>query len=63
MYAIMSKKSNGGVQMLTDIEIATANKQEPIVKIAKKLGIKKSDLELYGNNIAKINAKNKKNRK
>lgn len=41
--------------MLTDIEIATSNKKVPIVKIAKKIGLRKKDLELYGENVAKIN--------
>ena len=49
--------------MLTDIEIATQNKQLSILKIAKKLGLKKADLELYGDNIAKIKLYNQLKKK
>ena len=41
--------------MLTDLEIAQASKIEPIVDVAKRLGINASDLELYGKYKAKIN--------
>ena len=40
--------------MLTDIQIAQAAKMLPITEIAKKLGIPKEDLELYGDFKAKI---------
>jgi len=40
--------------MLTDIEIAQANKMKPIVEIAERYGIKAKDLELYGKYKAKI---------
>ena len=39
---------------MTDIEIAKSNKMQSIIKIAKKLGLKSSDLILYGNYKAKI---------
>lgn len=42
---------------MTDIEIANAKKLLPIEKIAKKIGIKKEDLEVYGKYKAKINIK------
>ena len=41
--------------MLTDLEIAQASKIEPIVDVAKRLGIDSDDLELYGRYKAKIN--------
>ena len=41
--------------MLSDIEIAENCKPQDIRKIAKKLGIKEKDLELYGSYKAKIN--------
>jgi len=41
--------------MLTDLEIANKNKLQRIQKIAKKLGLKKSQLDFYGKYIAKIN--------
>ncbi|MFC1511372.1 formate--tetrahydrofolate ligase [Candidatus Margulisiibacteriota bacterium] len=40
--------------MLTDIEIAQEAKIKPIEKIAGKAGVKSSDLELHGYNVAKI---------
>lgn len=40
--------------MLTDIEIAQNTKMLPIEDIAKKLGINRADLELYGDYKAKI---------
>lgn len=40
--------------MLTDIEIAQSAKMMPIEKIAEKLGIDRSDIELYGDFKAKI---------
>ena len=40
--------------MLEDIQIAQKAKLKPITKIAAKLGIKKSELELYGEHKAKI---------
>lgn len=39
---------------MTDIEIANSVQPKNIVEIAKKLGVKESDLELYGNYKAKI---------
>lgn len=39
---------------MTDIEIAKNYQMQPIVKIAKKLGLKSSNLILYGNYKAKI---------
>lgn len=41
---------------MTDIEIARKSKLRPIVSIAKKLGLKPSQLEMYGRYKAKINA-------
>ncbi len=41
--------------MKTDIEIAQAAKIAPVVKIARSLGIREKELELYGNYKAKIN--------
>ncbi len=40
---------------MTDIEIANSIKPEPIVKIAKRLNLKTSNLEAYGKYKAKIN--------
>ena len=40
---------------MTDIEIARAVKPKNIVKVAKKLGLKKNDLTLFGDFKAKIN--------
>ena len=40
--------------MKTDIEIATQAKLLPVEKVAKKLGIEKSDLKPYGNYMAKV---------
>ena len=39
---------------MTDIEIAQKNVMEPITDVASKIGIKKENLELYGNYKAKI---------
>ena len=39
---------------MTDIEIAQKNVMEPITKVAKKIGIKESELDLYGQYKAKI---------
>jgi len=41
---------------MTDIEIASSVKPQKIQKVAKKIGIKASQLELYGDYKAKINA-------
>ena len=55
--------------MLTDIQIAQNAKILPIEEIGRKLGIKREDLELYGDYKAKIkdsvydNLKDKKNGK
>lgn len=43
--------------MLSDIEIAESCKMKDIREIAKKLGLKEDDLELYGKYKAKINLK------
>ena len=40
--------------MKSDIEIANECKLMPIEEIAKKIGLKKDDIELYGNDKAKI---------
>ena len=40
--------------MLTDVEIAQSAVMEPIQNIAKKVGLKEDDLELYGKYKAKI---------
>ena len=45
---------------MTDIEIANAKKLLPIEKIAKKIGLSKEELELYGKYKAKIILKNNK---
>ncbi len=42
------------MKYLSDIEIAQHAKMQPIVKIAKKLGIDEDDLELYGKYKAKL---------
>ena len=42
---------------MTDIEIARKSKLKPITSIAAKLGLRRSQLELYGKYKAKINAK------
>ena len=39
----------------SDIEIAQQTKLDPIVNIAKKIGIDKSELYLFGEYIAKVN--------
>ena len=39
---------------MTDIEIANSIKPRPIIEIAKKLGVKEEDLELYGKYKAKV---------
>lgn len=41
--------------MLTDIQIAQQREKKSILSIAEKIGLKQSDLELYGNNKAKVN--------
>lgn len=41
-------------EFLTDIEIANSVEMEPIVDVAERAGLKKEDLELYGNYKAKI---------
>ena len=40
--------------MLSDIKIAQAAKMKPIIEIAKKIGIKRKYLELYGDYKAKV---------
>ena len=40
--------------MLSDIEIAESIKKQKITKIAKKLGLKNNNLELYGDYKAKV---------
>lgn len=40
--------------MKSDIEIAQSNQMNPILEIADKVGIERSDIELYGNYKAKI---------
>src|SRR5512143_1781965 len=45
----MAKKKVG-----SDIDIAQAAKMQPIVEIAKKLGIKEDELEMYGKYKAKV---------
>lgn len=42
---------------MTDIEIAQANKMEPVAQIAKKIGIEEGDLDLYGSYKAKLGIK------
>ena len=44
--------------MLSDIEISLQNKSLSILKVAKKIGVNKKHLELYGNDLAKINIDN-----
>jgi formate--tetrahydrofolate ligase len=44
--------------MKTDIEIANGVKLKPIKEVAQKIGIDKDELYLYGNYMAKVNAKN-----
>lgn len=43
--------------MLSDIEIAQRAKMQSIEKIAKKIGLKADEIELYGNNKAKLSDK------
>ena len=38
----------------SDIEIAQAAKMQPIIEIAKKIGLEEDDLELYGKYKAKV---------
>ncbi|HKL13688.1 MAG TPA: formate--tetrahydrofolate ligase, partial [Halanaerobiales bacterium] len=40
--------------MKSDIQIAQEAKMQPIIEIAKQLGLDKDDLELYGNYKAKL---------
>ena len=40
--------------MLSDIEIAQASHPKPILSIAKRIGLKKKEIELYGNFKAKV---------
>ena len=42
--------------MKSSLEIAQGVKLKPISKIAKKIGLKENDLDLYGPNIAKLSA-------
>ncbi len=42
------------MRMKSDIEIAQSNQMNPILEIADKVGIERSDIELYGNYKAKI---------
>ncbi|MBL7171157.1 MAG: formate--tetrahydrofolate ligase [Candidatus Omnitrophica bacterium] len=55
--------------MLSDLEIAQSAKMKPITEIAKKIGVKADELELYGKYKAKVSLKilkrlkNKKNGK
>ena len=42
---------------MTDIEIAESTKPEKIRNIAKKLGLKSSEIELFGDYKAKIKRK------
>ncbi len=46
-----------GGTMLTDIEIAHQTKLKKITEIGKEIGLKDDDLELYGNNKAKLTQK------
>ncbi|MDN6627103.1 MAG: formate--tetrahydrofolate ligase, partial [Pisciglobus halotolerans] len=43
--------------MLTDIQIAQQREKKPILSIAEKIGLKQTDLELYGDDKAKVNFK------
>ena len=47
-------KTERVLMMLTDVEIAQSAVMEPIQNIAKKVGLKEDDLELYGKYKAKI---------
>ncbi|MBE6137862.1 MAG: formate--tetrahydrofolate ligase [Erysipelotrichaceae bacterium] len=49
--------------MLSDLEIAQQAKIKPVTEIAKKLGLKEDDLELYGKYKAKINLDKLNNKK
>ena len=40
--------------MLSNLEIARKTKPYPITRVAKSIGIKETELELYGNYKAKI---------
>lgn len=48
---------------MTDIEIANSKKLLPIEKVAKKIGISKNNLEIYGKHKAKITIKSKSEKK
>ena len=48
---------------MTDIEIANEKELLPIEKIAKKIGIQKDDLEVYGKYKAKINVETSNNKR
>lgn len=48
--------------MKTDIEISNECKMKPIIEIAEKIGLKKEEIDLYGNYKAKINITNKSNK-
>ena len=43
---------------MTDIEISRNSNKKNIIDVAKKIGLKKNDLELYGNYKAKIKNSN-----
>ncbi len=49
--------------MKTDIEIARETELLPIEKVAKKIGIKKEELEMYGKYKAKIEMKKEQEQK
>jgi len=46
--------AKGDSDMKTDVQIAQEAKMNPIVDVAEKVGLKSTDLELYGNYKAKI---------
>lgn len=55
MYIIKQRERN----MKSDIEIAQSAKLVPIEKIAKKIGYKNDEIEMYGKYISKVKASNK----
>ncbi len=53
---MLHKREKGEKEvMLTDIEIASAAKMLPVMRIAEKLGIEEADVDLYGKYKCKLN--------
>ena len=54
---MLYKRSGRGKKLLSDIEIAQKAKMDPIIDIAKKIGIPANELESYGPYKGKISLK------